>query len=315
MKVLICGATGFIGRNLVEFFSKKKNIKITATYNKRPKYKTKGVRWIKCDLRNEKKVNKILKDIDCVIQAAATTSGSKDIINTPEIHVTDNAVMNSYIFKYSRINNVKHVIFFSCTVMLQSKIKPQKETEYDISKTIYPNYFGVGWTKIFLEKQCEFYSRISKTKYTAIRHSNIYGPHDKFDLEKSHFFGANVTKVLKNKGKSLLIWGKGDEKRDLLYVSDLINFVWMAIKNQKSNFELLNCGYGKSFKVKDVIKKIIFFSGKKMSIKHDLYKTSLNTNVSLDCRKAKKVIGWKKKVSLNDGITRTLKWYKKNVKI
>ena len=59
--------------------------------------------------------------------------------------------------------------------MLKSQKKPQTEDEFSNNK-IYPNYFGVGWTKIFIEKQCEFYSKISNTKFTVIRHSNIYGP-------------------------------------------------------------------------------------------------------------------------------------------
>ena len=55
-----------------------------------------------------------------------------------------------------------------------------------------PQYFGAGWTKVYIEKMCEFYSRIGDTKYTVMRHSNVFGPHDKFDLEKSHVFGATI---------------------------------------------------------------------------------------------------------------------------
>ena len=56
----------------------------------------------------------------------------------------------------------------------------KKKFNYEIIN----KYFGVGWTKIYIEKLCEFYSNISNTKFTIIRHSNIYGPYDKFDLEK-----------------------------------------------------------------------------------------------------------------------------------
>ena len=64
---------------------------------------------------------------------------------------------------------------------------------------------------------CEFYSNLSKTKYTVIRHSNIYGPYDKFDLEKSHVFGATLTKVMNGKER-VTVWGTGREGRDLLYI-------------------------------------------------------------------------------------------------
>ena len=54
---------------------------------------------------------------------------------------------------------------------------------------MYPNYFGAGWMKIFAKKLCEFCYSLSDIKFTIIRHSNIYGPYDKYDLEKSHVFG------------------------------------------------------------------------------------------------------------------------------
>ena len=58
---------------------------------------------------------------------------------------------------------------------------------------------------------------LSDTKYTIIRHSNIYGPHDKYDLDKSHVFGATITKVMRAK-ETLEVWGNGKEIRDFLYM-------------------------------------------------------------------------------------------------
>jgi nucleoside-diphosphate-sugar epimerase len=65
--------------------------------------------------------------------------------------------------------------------MYPSSEKPLKEEDFDPGRGLFPKYFGVGWTKVYLEKMCEFYSRIGRTRFMAIRHSNIYGPHDKFD--------------------------------------------------------------------------------------------------------------------------------------
>ena len=117
-KILICGATGFIGKNITIGLSKNKNYEIHAVRFKRPAYKTsKNVKWHKVDLRNSSSVDKLIKGMDIVIQAAATTSGSKDIVSKPYIHVTDNAVINSYMFRSAYANKVKHFIFPSCTVM------------------------------------------------------------------------------------------------------------------------------------------------------------------------------------------------------
>ena len=82
-KILICGGTGFIGRNLVENLSKNKNFQVYATYNTTKKIKINNVKWIKGDLRKDSFSKKITKNIDVVIQAAATTTGSKDVVMQP----------------------------------------------------------------------------------------------------------------------------------------------------------------------------------------------------------------------------------------
>ena len=312
-KILVCGATGFIGKNIILNLSKNKNYKIYGVYYKSEKINLPNVKWIKADLTNPEVTKKITKNIDIIIQAAATTSGSKDIVNTTYIHVTDNAIMNSYLLRSAFENEIKHFIFFSCTVMYQSSKKGIKEDDFNPSQAIYPKYFGVANTKLYIEKMCEFFSKISKTKYTCIRHSNIYGQFDKFDLDKSHFFGATVNKVI-NSNKEIVIWGDGQEKRDLLFVDDLVNFVKICIKKQKKNFRIYNCGYGKAFKVKDIVSKIIKLSKKDLSVRNDLTKPSIKTSVYLDCKLAKSELGWSPNFTLEEGIKNTLNWYKQNLK-
>lgn len=311
IKVLVCGATGFIGRNLVERFAQRDDLEVFGTYfETRPDIKGK-ISLVTVDLTKESEVNQVIKGKDIVIQAAAVTSGSKDIVTKPYLHVTDNAIMNSLILKSCFDHKVKHLVFFSCTVMYPSQKKAVKEEDFNYQIT--DKYFGVGWTKVYLEKMCEFYSKIGNTKYTAIRHSNIYGPYDKYDLDKSHFFGATITKVLtKNNGK-IVVWGNGSEKRDLLYVSDLVDFIEIILKKQKEPFELVNLGLGKAFSVKDVIKKIIEISGKKLKLEFDTSKPTIKFNLAVNIDKALKKYNWKPKISLEDGIRKTISWYEKNI--
>ena len=311
-KILILGATGFIGKNLLNFYKNKKGYKVYATY-RNVKTKINEVKWLKADLRNPKIVDKIIEGKDIVIQAAATTSGAKDIINTPQLHVTDNAIMNSYIFRSCYENNVKHAIFFSCTVMYPHTKFKLKENKNIINSEIIKKYFGVAQTKLYIENICKFYSNIGKTKFTCIRHSNVFGPYDKFDINKGHFFAANLMKIINTKDKEITIWGNGSEKRDLIFIDDLIRFVNLAILKQKSKYEIYNCGGGKAFKVLDVIKKIILHSKKKIKINFDLSKPNIKADILISSSKAKKELGWQPKFSLDRAIIQTIKWYKKNV--
>jgi GDP-L-fucose synthase len=311
-KILICGATGFIGRNLVVQLSKISQYKITAVYHKRPAFHCDNVEWVYADLTNKQDVEKIVDSQDVIIQAAATTSGAKDIATRPMIHVTDNMIINSLIFRAAHEANVAHVLFFSCTVMYQTSNIPLKESDLDLNNPLYSKYFGVGWMKISTEKQCEFYASLGKTKYTVMRHSNIYGPHDKYDLEHSHFFGATITKVMTAEDE-IVVWGSGEEARDLLYIDDLASFVTLAIEKQTAPFGLYNVGYGEAFAVKDVVAKIVEHSNKQLVIKHDLTKPTMKTSLCLDCSKAKSELGWQRKTSLDSGIQKTLSWYKANM--
>jgi nucleoside-diphosphate-sugar epimerase len=197
--------------------------------------------------------------------------------------------------------------------MYQKSEKPIKESDFNPSEDIQPFYFGAGHTKVYLEKMCEFYSRLGKTKHTVIRHSNIYGPHDKYDLEKSHVFGATITKVMESKDGEVRVWGNGEEKRDLLYVEDLIDFIDLAINKQSSKYELFNVGLGEGIKIKDLVSKIIKISGKKLEVVHDLTKPTVPTSLFLDCNLVKDKLGWIPKHNLEEGIQKTIKWYTENI--
>ncbi|MDP3724890.1 MAG: NAD(P)-dependent oxidoreductase [Nanoarchaeota archaeon] len=312
-KILICGATGFIGRNIAEELAEREDFEAYGTYFESEAFPCPGIKFIQADLRKQEDVKRVVHGMDIIIQAAATTSGSKDIINAPYLHVTDNAVMNSLLFRAAHEHGVSHVVFFSCSVMYQPSDTPVKEEDFDPGKEIYKSYFGVGWTKVYLEKMCEFYSRLGKTKYTVIRHSNIYGPYDKYDLEKSHVFGATVTKVMTAKDGKVVVWGEGSEARDLLHVSDLVHFVEQAIEKQEGAFKLYNAGYGKAVAVRDLVQKIIAHSGRDLRIEYDASKPTIKTKLSLDSSKAKQELGWEPRVSLEEGIQKTLEWYKKNI--
>ena len=111
-KILLTGSTGFIGSNILLTLSKNNKYKIYVTINKtKPKIKYRNVSYINCNLLKYKDCFKATKNIDIVIHCAATTSGSKDIINKPYLHVTDNAVMGSYLLRAIYENKVNHFIF------------------------------------------------------------------------------------------------------------------------------------------------------------------------------------------------------------
>ncbi|MDO8302062.1 MAG: NAD-dependent epimerase/dehydratase family protein, partial [Sedimentisphaerales bacterium] len=242
-RILVCGATGFVGRNLAERLAERDDCEVTGTYFKTEPYPNPKIKFVKANLTNKEDVDNVVSGADVIVQVAAVTTGAQDVVTRPYIHVTDNAIMNARILQAAFDHNVPHHIFISCTAMYPPNIgRSLVETDLDYG-AIYGKYFGGAWTKVYVEKLCEFYSRLKKTKFTVVRHSNVYGPYDKYDLDRSHVFGATITKVVTNTDGTLLVWGDGSEERDLLYVSDLIDFIESAIGTpEKSDFEIYNVG-------------------------------------------------------------------------
>jgi GDP-L-fucose synthase len=312
-RVLICGATGFIGRNIAEAFAMRPDLEVVAAHHLRPAFAHPGIAWIRADLTRADDVARVVEGVDVIVQAAATTSGAKDIVSRPYIHVTDNAVMNSLLFRAAHDAGVGHVVFFSCTVMYPSRATALDETTFDANAGIHPRYFGVGWTKVYIEKMCEFYAGLGRTRYTAIRHSNIYGPHDKFDLERSHVFGATVTKAMTARDGRIVVWGTGEEARDLLHVDDLVDFVARAIERQTAPYALYNAGLGEAVTIRRLVEMIVAASGRDLAIEHDLSQPTIPTSLFLDCAKAGRELGWAPRVPLAEGIARTVEWWRTNV--
>lgn len=310
-KILILGGVGFIGRSFVEWAVESGKYDVYATFHDKEPFITNGhmwhsslspVTWQKVDLRTAGNADSVIAGKDIVIHAAAVTSGAKDITERPWIHTADNAIMGSHIFRAAFERKVKHVIFFSCTTMYPDGL-------VDESIPLAPNakYFGVAHTKLYLERMCEFYAGLGDTKFTAIRHSNVYGAWDKYDLEKGHVFAATVRKVM-DAEKEIAVWGDGTETRDLLCIDDLTGFVECALGRQADNYGLYNCG-GESVSVSDMVKEIIRASDKNLAIRYDTGKPTIKTHISLDCSLAQRHLGWVRKVALKEGIEKTLKMY------
>lgn len=310
----MCGAAGFIGRNLVERLAAQPTYHVVALQHTTPSFSRAGVEWRQADLRNPKETAAALHDVDIVIQAAASTSGSKDTVQAPHMHITDNAIMNSVLLRAAFESRVRHFVFFSCSIMYPNSERPLREADFDPRDPLLPQYYGGAWTKVYFEKMCEFYSQIGAARFTVIRHSNVYGPHDKFDLGRSHVLGATITKVLESPGPSIVVWGDGSESRDFLYVDDLLDFVQLSLERQQRSYELMNAGSGESVSVSQLVHRIMDAAGKSLDVRHDLTAPTIRTSVCLDCSRAKEVLGWTPSVALDEGIRRTLAWQREAIK-
>jgi len=310
MKVLVLGGTGFIGRHLTEFFASTPDNLVEATFFQSNPFKSDRIKWHHVDLRKPGALEGIAHDQDLVIQAAATTSGMAEIATKVDFHITDNVVMNAHVLRTIHASRVKHFIFFSCITMLKSSMSPQKESDYSESDALHPRYFGIAWTKVYIEKLCEHYSRHDTTKkYTVIRHSNVYGPGDKFNPQKSHVLAATVNKVLSASSK-IKIWGNGKECRDFVFIKDLVELVKLIGEKQNDSYVLVNCGGSAFLSTTELTKLIIRQSGKSfLEIEYDSNKPTVDFSASVNVELANYLFGWAPRTPIEIGIQETIDYW------
>jgi len=287
-KILVTGGSGFIGKNLINKLKNQKNLDVTATYFRKAPPKINGVNWLKVDLIRNKD-DSLYKGIDKVYMLAAISSGAKDIIERPDIFVTDNALINQNTIIGAVNRNVKNIIFPSCSVMYKNSTEIQDEKNIFID-LIDDKYIGGATMKMYIEGLCKFYSKNTNTRFSIIRHTNTYGPHDKFNIEKAHVFAASIIKT-DNNPNEVEIWGDGEEGRDLLYVDDLVELMIKMPIMQKEEYDLICAGSENLITINDLVNKICKIRKINPIIKHNLSKPNIPINIRLSHQRALKKYG------------------------
>jgi nucleoside-diphosphate-sugar epimerase len=109
---------------------------------------------------------------------------------------------------------------------------------------------------------------------------------------------------------AITVWGTGEESRDLIHVDDLVRFVEHAIERQTTPYEMLHASAGRAIRIKDLVERIVAASGRDLRIEHDPKGPTIKTSFALDNARAREVLGWQPQVSFDDGVRRTIDWWR-----
>jgi GDP-L-fucose synthase len=307
-KILILGATGFVGRNLAEKLYKEG---YTNLRNHGFTRKLEGFgESVQGDLRDDKFVEEIMKGVDVVYHCAASTSNAVDTIYAPLLHVTPNVIINALTMEKAYKEGVKKFIFLSSsTIYPESGERAVRETD-NIYESIYKTYFPVGWMKRYAEVLCKMYSEIliNPMQTVIVRPANLYGPHDKYDLDKCHVTPASIIKVA-TRLDPIPVWGDGTEIRDLLYVEDFCEALQLIMEKEEAH-EIYNVGSNKGYSVNEVIRYLKEIEGLESPIDYVNNKAPMIPKRLIDSYKIFYTLGWEAKTSIKEGLEKTLNWYK-----
>jgi nucleoside-diphosphate-sugar epimerase len=308
-KILILGATGFVGRNLAERLYKEG---YTNLRNHGFTRKLEGFgESVQGDLRDDKFVEEIMKGVDVVYHCAASTSNAVDTIYAPLLHVTPNVIINALTMEKAYKEGVKKFIFLSSsTIYPESGERAVRETD-NIYESIYKTYFPVGWMKRYAEVLCKMYSEIliNPMQTVIVRPANLYGPHDKYDLDKCHVTPASIIKVA-TRLDPIPVWGDGTEIRDLLYVEDFCEALQLIMEKEEVH-EIYNVGSNKGYSVNEVIGYLKEIEGLESPIDYVNNKAPMIPTRLIDSYKIFYTLGWEAKTSIKEGLEKTLNWYKR----
>jgi GDP-L-fucose synthase len=310
---LVCGGMGFLGSSIANKLLAK-GAKVTATYHtKKPAYFHENLSWIEADLTDQNTCLSITKGIDYVFMCAANTAGAAVIVNSPLSQVTPNVIMNTYTLEAAYTNKVKKFVFISSGAAYPDLgTKPLVEEDMFVASPP-PVYYAVGWMKRYTEILCQTYAeKISNPMATlVIRPSNVYGPGDKFDPQKSHVTAALIRKVI-DRLNPFSVWGTGEDVRDLIYIEDFLEGAFTAFAHPVP-FMAVNISSGKGYTIKEILNTALQADNYHDAVvSYDPTKPQTIGYRIIDPTFAKDTLGFEAKTSLEDGIKKTISWYKQN---
>ncbi len=281
-------------------------------HRKEPVITDERIEYVNCDLLKMEDCHRAVKDIDYVFMCAANTSGAAVMAKTPLVHVTPNIIMNSQMLEASYFAKIKKFIWLSSSAAYPpSGDRPVKE-DVMFNGDPYDTYFGVGWMKRFTEILCRLYSEKLRDPMTTVvlRPSNIYGPYDDYDFATSHMMAATIRKIVE-RHSPIKVWGTGNDIRDLIYIDDFIDALILAAE-KINTFDAINIGLGKAYSIKQILHMTCEVDGYTgPQIVYDTSKPSMIPVRLIDTSKARKLLGFKPRVDLREGIAKTIEWYKK----
>lgn len=308
-RVLVTGASGFVGTHLVRRLVEL-GAEVRGTLYKKPLQREElSVEYLSCDLTRQEDCYRATQGMDYVFMTSANSSGAAVMEKSPLVHLTPNVVMNALMLEASYENEVKKFCFISSNTVYPLTDFAVKEA--DVNHEFFEKYFIVGWMKRFSEIMCEMYSeKIKKPMQTVVvRPGNLYGPFDKYTWEESKVIAALIRRAIE-RHDPFVVWGDGLDVKDFLYVEDFVDGLLLAFEREQS-YQPLNIASGQPVTIRDVMGAILEAADyKEAPVQYDASKPTMIPKRMIDIGRMQKLTGWAPQTSLSEGIKKTVSWYR-----
>ena len=297
-RVLVTGGAGFIGSYVVRRLIDTRGV---AAENIRVP------RSADCDLRYIENAQRAVQGIDVVLHLAADVGGLGYSSTHPAQQYYNCALIDLQVVEAARREGVSKVIGVSSSTAYPAVAESPLREEALFAGKPRSSHLGYGAAKRNLIILAEVYHQQYGMDIATVVANNAYGPGDNFDPRSSHVIPATIRKCLED--SELVVWGDGTPVRDFLYVEDLAEAIILAAEKLPAA-EYVNIGSGRETSIKELVELIVRLTGFKGKIVFDTSKPRGEPRRSVSIEKARRLIGFQPRYSLEEGLARTINWYK-----
>ena len=261
------------------------------------------------DLRNQQAVNDFFeKEKPAYVILAAAKVGGIHANNTFRAEfIYENLMIETNIIHSAYLNNVTKLLFLGSSC-IYPKMAPQPlKEEYLLSGYLEPTNQPYAIAKIAGIEMCDSYRSQYGCNFISAMPTNLYGTNDNYHPENSHVLPALIRRIVlakKNNEPTVTIWGTGTPRRDFLHVDDLADACYFLLQHYNER-GLVNIGSGTDVSIKELAEIIISEVGYEGKLVFDYMKPDGTPRKLLDNTKIKE-LGWTKRITLNEGIRKTI---------
>jgi len=311
-KVVVTGGAGFVGSHLTEALLKRR-CEVTVLDNLSNGFienishllnRDNKVNFIQGDVRETEVCMKAVEGAEVVFHEAAQINPVLAVEN-PSYDFEVNARGTLNMLEAARKKDVKKFMFASTNVYANPKYLPIDE---DHPIDLLSPYAA---SKLSGEAYCIVYNNTYGLKTVRLRYTNIYGPRQRSTKNESGVTTIFIERVLK--GMHPIIFGDGEQTRDFIYVSDIVQANILAAESERSQGEVFNIGFGEETSINTLANIIL-----KIADSGDLVpekgpeRAADFRRCAVDITKARKGLGFNPKITLETGLKRTIDWWKES---